>query len=158
MNDQTQERISRTVQLIGEAAARRLAASRVILFGVGGVGSYAAEALCRAGIGRIALVDGDTVAPSNLHRQLVALTSTIGQPKAEVMARRMASMKTSMKLAFMPGDRSVAELITDGCNMGVKSLSRYRNQYVNASPKAKEIADELIRIEEGLSHDMRSYL
>lgn len=81
-----------------------------------------------------------------------------GGKSTNAMARRMASMKTSMKLAFMPGDRSVAELITDGCNMGIKSLSRYRNQYVNASPKAKEIADELIRIEEGLSHDMRGYL
>ncbi len=83
------ERFSRTVQLIGQAAVDRLAASRVILFGVGGVGSFAAEALCRAGVGRIALVDGDTVSESNLNRQLVALTSTIGLPKAEVMKARM---------------------------------------------------------------------
>lgn len=83
------EQLSRTVQLIGEEAVDRLVRSRVIIFGIGGVGSFAAEALCRAGIGHIALVDGDVVARSNLNRQLIALTSTIGQPKAEVMRARM---------------------------------------------------------------------
>lgn len=83
------EQFSRTVQLIGEDAVKRLFQSNVILFGVGGVGSFTAEALCRAGIGHITLVDGDTVALSNLNRQLVALRSTIGQSKAEVMKARM---------------------------------------------------------------------
>lgn len=83
------ERFSRTVRLIGQTALDRLAAARVVLFGVGGVGSYTAEALCRAGVGQITLVDGDVVAESNLNRQLVALTSTIGLPKAEVMKARM---------------------------------------------------------------------
>ena len=83
------ERFSRTARLIGEKAVERLSASRVILFGVGGVGSFTAEALCRAGVGQITLVDGDTVAESNLNRQLVALTSTIGHSKAEVMKARM---------------------------------------------------------------------
>ncbi len=83
------EQHSRTIQLIGEDAVNRLAASRVILFGVGGVGSFTAEALCRAGVGHITLVDGDTVAESNLNRQLVALHSTVGRSKAEVMKERM---------------------------------------------------------------------
>ena len=83
------KRFSRTIQLIGENSVNRLRSASVILFGVGGVGSFTAEALCRAGIGRIALVDGDTVSVSNLNRQLVALTSTIGQSKAEVMKTRM---------------------------------------------------------------------
>lgn len=83
------EQFSRTVRLIGEDAVQKLISSRVILFGVGGVGSFAAEALCRAGVGHIALVDGDAVAESNLNRQLVALTSTIGLSKAEVMRARM---------------------------------------------------------------------
>lgn len=83
------EQFSRTVRLIGEESVRKLFSSRVILFGVGGVGSFTAEALCRAGVGHITLVDGDTVAESNLNRQLVALTSTIGQSKAEVMKARM---------------------------------------------------------------------
>jgi len=86
------EQFSRTIQLIGEEAVEKLKRSRVILFGVGGVGSFAAEALCRAGIGTITLVDGDTVAESNLNRQLVALRSTIGQSKSKVMKARMLNI------------------------------------------------------------------
>lgn len=85
MND----RDSRTVKLIGEEGLARLKASSVLIVGVGGVGSYAAEAVARAGTGRITLMDGDSVQPSNLNRQLVALTSTLGRNKAEVMAERI---------------------------------------------------------------------
>ena len=83
----------RTLRLLGADAADVLARSSVILFGVGGVGSFAAEALCRSGVGRIALVDGDTVAESNLNRQLVALRSTVGESKVDVMARRMRDIR-----------------------------------------------------------------
>ena len=85
MND----RDSRTVKLIGEEGLARLKASSVLIVGVGGVGSYAAEAVARAGTGKITLMDGDSVQPSNLNRQLVALTSTLGRNKAEVMAERI---------------------------------------------------------------------
>ncbi len=85
MEDQHQ----RTRRMLGDEAVERLLRARVLLFGVGGVGSFAAEALARAGVGAITLVDGDTVALSNLNRQLVALHSTLGLPKAEVMARRV---------------------------------------------------------------------
>jgi len=91
------EQFSRTRQLIGEAAVEKLSRSRVILFGVGGVGSFTAEALCRAGIGKITLVDGDVVSESNLNRQLVALHSTIGQSKAEVMKARMLDINPAME-------------------------------------------------------------
>ena len=64
----------------------------MILFGLGGVGSYVAECLARSGIGELTLVDGDTVALSNLNRQLEALSSTIGLPKAEAVARRIAEI------------------------------------------------------------------
>ena len=84
---------ARTVRLLGQTAMDRLQNSRVILFGVGGVGSYAGEALCRIGVGEIHLVDGDTVSESNINRQLVALTSTVGQPKAQVMAARMRDIR-----------------------------------------------------------------
>ena len=83
------ERDSRTVKLIGEDGLARLKAASVLIVGVGGVGSYAAEAVARAGAGRITIMDGDTVQPSNLNRQLVALTSTLGRNKAEVMAERI---------------------------------------------------------------------
>ena len=83
---------SRTRLLIGDEAMNRLAEARVIIFGIGGVGSWAAEALARAGVGHLTLVDSDEVAASNINRQLIALTSTVGQPKVDVMARRVADI------------------------------------------------------------------
>jgi len=80
---------SRSELLLGEAALERLAAARVTVFGLGGVGSFAVEALARAGVGHLRLVDHDVVGPSNLNRQLFALRSTIGRPKAEVAAARV---------------------------------------------------------------------
>ena len=80
---------SRSELLLGEAALERLGASRVTVFGLGGVGSFAVEALARAGVGHLRLVDHDVVGPSNLNRQLFALRSTLGQPKAEVAAARV---------------------------------------------------------------------
>ena len=109
---------SRTVQLIGQDALDRLARSRVILFGVGGVGSFTAEALCRAGIGSITLVDGDTVAESNLNRQLVALHSTIGQSKAEVMKQRMLDINPD-------ADIRAFTLFYDADSAGQIDLSQY---------------------------------
>ena len=84
----SEERYSRTLKLIGQEGLAKLRAARVIVIGCGGVGSYAAEACTRAGIGHLTFMDGDAVAQSNLNRQLVALTSTIGRNKAEVMAER----------------------------------------------------------------------
>lgn len=84
-----EDRYSRTRQLIGEEGLALLKASSVLIVGVGGVGSYAAEAVARAGVGNVTLMDGDSVQPSNLNRQLVALTSTLGKNKAEVMAERI---------------------------------------------------------------------
>jgi len=82
-------RHTRTAQMIGAEGVNRLLGSSVIIIGIGGVGSFAAEAIARAGVGRITLMDGDVVMPSNLNRQLVALTSTLGRNKAEVMAERI---------------------------------------------------------------------
>mgnify|MGYP000790144288 CR=1 FL=1 len=74
---------------LGADALARLAQSHVAVFGIGGVGSFAAEALARSGIGRLTLVDNDTVSLTNLNRQLCALHSTLGQYKAQVMADRV---------------------------------------------------------------------
>lgn len=82
------ETYRREIALIGQENFDKLRAARVAVFGIGGVGSYAAEALVRAGVGTIDLIDGDAVAESNLNRQLIALHSTLGKNKAEVMARR----------------------------------------------------------------------
>ena len=82
--------------LLGEAAMEKLKNARVALFGVGGVGSYAAEALARSGIGHIMLVDDDTVSMSNINRQLCALHSTVGRPKVDVVAERLLDINPSL--------------------------------------------------------------
>lgn len=82
----------RTIDLLGEAAFERLQRTRVILFGAGGVGGWCAEALVRTGIGHLTIVDFDTVAPSNLNRQIVATQETIGKPKAAALAERLRNI------------------------------------------------------------------
>ncbi|MDO4315970.1 MAG: tRNA threonylcarbamoyladenosine dehydratase [Oscillospiraceae bacterium] len=83
------ERFLRNEMLWGPEGQRRLRESHVILFGLGGVGSYAAECLARSGVGELTLVDGDTVSLTNINRQLEAMTSTVGFPKAEAVAARL---------------------------------------------------------------------
>lgn len=80
---------SRTERLIGEDALRKLQNSNIIIFGLGGVGSYTAEALARSGIGKMTVVDKDTIDITNINRQLYALHSTVGKPKAEVARTRI---------------------------------------------------------------------
>lgn len=80
---------SRTEALIGEEGVQKLAGSKVIVFGIGGVGSYVVEALARCGIGSLTLVDDDVVAVTNMNRQLIALHSTIGQPKTKAAKERI---------------------------------------------------------------------
>lgn len=74
------------------------------------------------------------------------------------MAKGMSWMKTNMKMAVDGSDKTVADLMTDGCNMGVKSLSKYLNQYKSADSKSKDITSRLIKIEDKLSTDIRQYL
>lgn len=89
---------ARTRLLVGEAGLTILASRKVLIVGLGGVGSFAAEALGRAGVGRLTLVDHDIVHPSNINRQLVALHSTIGAKKAEVMAGRLRDADPSAEI------------------------------------------------------------
>jgi tRNA threonylcarbamoyladenosine dehydratase len=93
---------SRTALLLGTDALERLNASSVLVVGVGGVGAAAVEMLCRAGIGRLTLVDGDVVSESNRNRQLNALTSTLGLPKVEVTGKRMLEINPNLKLKLHP--------------------------------------------------------
>ncbi len=90
------DQYDRTRRLIGEAGLARLRAAHVVVAGVGGVGSFAAEALARAGIGRLTLIDHDTVDITNLNRQIHATRETVGAPKVEVMAARIASIDPSI--------------------------------------------------------------
>jgi len=88
----------RTEALIGSEGIEKLKDSHVAVFGVGGVGSYVAEAIARAGVGEITLVDGDRVAESNINRQLVATSSTVGQPKVEIMKQRILDINPEAKV------------------------------------------------------------
>ncbi len=89
---------TRTAALIGEDGLHRLQTASVAVFGIGGVGGHLVEALARAGVGCIHLIDRDTVSLSNINRQAVALHSTVGRPKAEVMAERIRDINPTCKV------------------------------------------------------------
>ena len=91
-------RQQRTRLLVGDEKLERLRRAHVLVLGVGGVGAYAAEQLARAGVGRLTLVDGDVVEPSNCNRQLPALTANFGRPKAEVMAERFREINPAIEV------------------------------------------------------------
>lgn len=92
---------SRAEMILGKDSTEKLAKSKVILFGLGGVGSYTAEALARAGIGEITLVDSDCVSFSNLNRQLCALHSTVGKSKVEVVRDRLLDINPGCKINIL---------------------------------------------------------
>lgn len=92
------ERFSRTQSLIGKEALNKLKNSHVALFGIGGVGSYTAEALVRSGIGNISIFDGDKVNISNINRQLLALQSSLGQSKVELCKNRISDINPKAKV------------------------------------------------------------
>ena len=91
----------RSEMILGENSTENLASKRVILFGLGGVGSYTAEALARAGIGSITLVDNDTVSVTNINRQLCALHSTVGKPKVDVVKERILDINPDCKITAL---------------------------------------------------------
>lgn len=115
----------RTAILIGPAGVAHLAAQHVFLAGLGGVGSWCAEALARAGIGHLTLVDHDVVAASNINRQLPALLNTVGQPKAQVLAERIHQINPDCRLhlreTFIQPD-NVADLLPDDTNWVVDCI------------------------------------
>ena len=91
-----QDIFQRVELLVGEDALRIFGNQRVIVFGVGGVGSWCVESLVRSGIGHLTIVDSDCVCPSNINRQLMATTTTIGQPKVEVLKERMLDINPAL--------------------------------------------------------------
>ena len=103
------ERFLRARMLLGEEAMEKLQKSHVAVFGLGGVGSWCAEALCRAGIGKLTLIDRDRVSESNRNRQLCALGSTVGLPKAEVMAARLRDINPDCRVHPILGHYEAAE-------------------------------------------------
>ena len=104
----------RTRLLLGEEKMERLQQAHVLVVGLGGVGAYAAEMICRAGVGRMTIVDADPVQPTNINRQLPALHSTMGREKAEVLAVRFKDINPDIQLTVLPvflKDDNIPELL-----------------------------------------------
>lgn len=104
----------RTRLLLGEEKMERLRQAHVLVVGVGGVGAYAAEMICRAGVGQMTIVDADTVQSTNINRQLPALHSTVGKEKAEVLAARFRDINPDIRLTVLPvflKDGNIPELL-----------------------------------------------
>lgn len=90
--------LERTELLLGKEKLDLLRKAHVLVVGLGGVGAYAAEMIVRAGVGRMTIADADDVAPSNINRQLVALHSTVGRRKAEILAERLRDINPEIEL------------------------------------------------------------
>lgn len=115
----------RTAALLGDEAAERLRNFHVLVLGVGGVGGYAAEQLCRMGIGKLTLMDGDTVDPTNLNRQIAALNSTVNKFKAEVLVSRFKDINPSGTYIpitrFLKGDQC-EELLSTSFDLVIDAI------------------------------------
>ena len=104
----------RTRLLLGDEKTERLRRAHVLVVGLGGVGAYAAEMICRAGVGQMTIVDADTVQPTNINRQLPALHSTMGLKKAEILEARFRDINPDLKLKVLPlflKDENIPELL-----------------------------------------------
>lgn len=108
------EWLTRTELILGSEGLQRLKESNVLVIGLGGVGAYAAEMICRAGVGSMTIVDGDAVHPTNRNRQLPALKSTEGLPKADVMGERLKDINPDLNLTiiqeYLKDDRMIEVL------------------------------------------------
>ncbi len=107
----TPEWLSRTQLLLGDEKLETIRRAHVLVVGLGGVGAYAAEMICRSGVGRMTIADADRVAESNLNRQLVALRSTVGQSKARVLAARLRDINPQIELTVL--ERYIRDEATD---------------------------------------------
>ncbi len=116
----------RTKLLFGKERMEQLANTHVLVVGLGGVGAYAAEQICRAGIGQMTIVDADTVNESNINRQLPALHSTIGKPKADVVANRLLDINPQLRLTtfneFLRDERTEEVLLSAPFNFVVDAI------------------------------------
>jgi len=117
--------LSRTELLLGEEGLNKLKASNVLIVGLGGVGAFAAEMLCRAGIGKMTIVDGDSIHSSNRNRQLLALISTEGKSKAILMAERLKDINQELDLTavdeFLKDDK-ITEILDSGFSYAVDAI------------------------------------
>ncbi len=118
--DKTDRWDARTRLLIGDEGCERLSRASVLIAGIGGVGGYVAETLARSGIGELTLVDADTVSASNINRQIIALRTTLGTPKTDLFAQRIADINPECRLRL-------------GWRRKSSPTTRYWNQPISAS-------------------------
>jgi tRNA threonylcarbamoyladenosine dehydratase len=117
--------LERTELILGDVGLTKLKESNVLVVGLGGVGAYAAEMICRAGTGKMTIVDGDIIAESNRNRQLPALTSTTGLPKAEVMGQRLKEINPEIELTVICEylkDKRMIEVLDSGFDFVVDAI------------------------------------
>ena len=120
-----EEWLTRTELLIGEEGMLKLKSSNVLVVGLGGVGAFAAEMICRAGTGSMTVVDGDRIMTSNRNRQLLALASTAGKPKAELMGARLLDINPALKLTVINEyirDERMTEILDAGFDYVVDAI------------------------------------
>lgn len=132
---------SRTRRLLGDEAIGRLARARVLVVGAGGVGGYAVEMLARTGVGHLTVIDADTVAPSNLNRQIIALRSTLDHPKVELFRERIADINPDIEVnareAFLTPE-TVGPLLDEGYDYVIDAID-------TVAPKVALLAECLVR-------------
>lgn len=143
-------RFARTAALIGDAGLKAFADTSVIVFGIGGVGSWCVEALARTGIGRITIVDSDAVDITNINRQLPALTNTVGRPKVEVLARRIADINPACRVEALAARYTPESASTFG-------IEGY-DYAVDAIDSLKDKADLILRCSNATTAPRRGFV
>ncbi len=121
----TEDWLERTRLLLGDEKLERLRKANVLVVGLGGVGAYAAEMIARAGVGKMTVADADAVSPTNINRQLVALHSTVGRPKADVLAERLRDIHPGIELTVVREfvkDEKTDELLDAGYDYVVDAI------------------------------------
>ncbi len=154
--------LERTELLLGAEKIEKLKNSHVLIVGLGGVGAYAAEQICRAGIGEMTIVDGDNIHLTNINRQLPALTSSLGQPKAEYMGQRLLDINPELKLHIIQEyirDERMKEIISQPYDYVVDAIDtlspkiflihdtiKYGNRIVSSMGAGGKVNPSLIQV------------
>lgn len=141
MDDFLDGRHSRTIRLIGQEAVEKLWKSKVLIAGLGGVGSYVVEALARAGVGNFVLIDKDRVVESNINRQLVASYETLGKLKTEVAAVRILSVNPQAQVSCLPifyGKDTASQVDFSGCDFIADAIDNVTGKLLLAQAAAEK--------------------
>ena len=134
---------SRTEILIGKKAIEKLENANVILYGIGGVGSYTVEALARAGVGNLTLVDNDVITCSNINRQIHATTKTVGKNKVDVMKKRIQEINPSANVTVFVKEEKEEDLISERFSYVVDAVDTIKTK-IKLIEKANEIKVPMI--------------